>query len=220
MKKIVFFVVGIIFVLMLPWATSRAGITWIKNGKLGLWSRQDNVWIFSSNKNRIDSVLTSSTVYIPSENLSHVTYSPYTHRQDIYFVDKNGPIKWANLDDFTSNPVETEMWRKLLIKAHHNQYRYPYDFLQEVICRTPSESAPVVMNNLYNDIMLAFACNTQEFPTNPHGIFLYLEYYTELKKAGKVPINDLDSEARLIEGGRPAFRKVVLLPNSLIWRTQ
>ena len=213
MKKTISFAIAIsaIFVIMLPWATapSASETILVKNARLGLWSLKDSVWVHS----RIDSVLSPSTIYIPPEKILNKSTPQY-----VCFINNEGKENRVAANNLTGNPVKTEMWGKLLIKAEHGGYPYLYDFLNEVICRTYGESAPLVMNDLYNNIMLAFAYRGQ-FPASTRGIWYCLQYYTELKLAGRVPINDLDGENRLVELGRPSFR-LPLLSRSQVYHMQ
>ena len=203
---------------MLPWATpSTAQVnSRIKSFEMGLWSRYDQVWVYFLKPNtEKDSTLTTSTFYIPPDNIA--PRSLFLKESWLRFYDNNRS-RWVLVKDITNNPTETEMWRKLLIKAKYGGYQYIYDFLEEVICRTYGESAPLVMNDLYNEIMSAFVYHGQ-FPTSSRGVWYCLQEYTRLKRAGKVPINDPEGEARLIEGGRPHFR-LPLIPRSLFYRMQ
>lgn len=216
MKKIIRFSIGTLFVLMLPWSNPATAQTNPADFKIGLWSVRDSLWVFDYGKQQWDSTLSLSSIYIPIERT--VSISRQIGKPSLVFLDEDGKVKLVSLHDITGNPVETEMWRKLIIKAKHGDYQYLYDFIIEVFCHTGGEYVPMAMNDIFNDIQLAFACNTREFPTSPRGIYYCLEEYTRLKLAGRVPINDLDEETRLIKGGRPAFRKVALLPSSFIYR--
>ncbi len=200
MKKVLLVFWTVVAVLGTTQPTVAAKVTPETSSNQGFWFRHETTWIYPGQGPETTAVVAPSC-YIPPDSIVLLCGDS----EGIFFKD-DGELWWVRMDLMTDDPVETERWDKLVIKARFGGYSSIWEFLEEVICYEYCSSAPVVMHGIHWEIMQAFAPGHLQFPTTARGVGYCLEHYTELKRAGRVPINDPNLEAFLIAMGRKPFR--------------